>query len=299
MQPQQTVWKRLIPCNLCGSTSQPELYADEIGDGVAPTDYGFSEETRKTYRIVRCQDCGLIFTNPMPSLITAYEEEIDDTYLSTEAQRHVTAARAVQKILKYKTAGRLLDVGCSTGIFLDEAAKHFKVEGLELSKWAAARASQRHRVHRVTLDDFKPDERYDVVTLFGVIEHFEDPKSQLVHIGKLLKPGGLAVIYTGDVDAWLPRLLGKKWWWYQGMHLYYFSHRTLSRMVSDAGMQEIAYDLQTVDFELRSLATSINRYPIGRLTSPILNLPGIRNITVPLRLSGEMTLYALAKPHGS
>lgn len=295
----ERVVKKLIPCNLCGGEHHTELYPDELGDAAAPTDYGFSQETRKTYRIVRCDDCGLIFTNPMPSLITSYEEEIDDVYLSTEAQRSITAQRALKKILTYKTSGRLLDVGCSTGIFLDQAAKHFTVEGLELSKWAVARAAQRHRVHRVTLDDFKPAELYDVVTLYGVIEHFEDPKSQLVHIGKLLKPGGLAVIYTGDADAWLPRLLKKKWWWYQGMHLYYFSHTTLRRMLADSGMAEVGYDLQTVDFELRSLATSLNRYSLGRLTSPILNLPGIRNIRVPLRLSGEMVLYAVKKPAAS
>jgi SAM-dependent methyltransferase len=284
--------KRLIACNVCGGRDHVELYPDEVGNRSAPTDYGFSPETRKTYRIVRCRSCGLIFTNPMPSLIASYEGQVDETYLASQRQRYVTARRAVRKILRFKTGGRLLDVGCSTGIFLDEASKHFDVEGLELSRWAAARAAKKHMVHQVTLDKLDAGKPFDVVTLFGVIEHFEDPKAELANVRRLMRPGGLLVIYTGDVDAWLPRLLKKKWWWYQGMHFYYFSHDTLSRMLVDLGFEDVRYDIHTVDFELGSLAVSLNRYSVGRLLNSILTLPGLRNISVPLRLSGEMLLFA-------
>jgi len=287
-----TVEKRQITCNVCGGFNHVELYPDELGDEAAPTDYGFSPATRKTYRIVKCRDCGLIFTNPMPSLISSYEGQVDDVYLSTEQQRHLTARRAVGKIRKFKTGGRLLDVGCSTGVFLDEAAKYFEVEGLELSNWAATRAAARHKVHRMTLENLDVSRPFDVVTLFGVIEHFEDPKAELEKARRLLNRNGLLVIYTGDVDAWLPRLLGKKWWWYQGMHFYYFSHATLGRVLSDLGFSEMAYDIHTVDFELRSLAMSLNRYSITRPLRSLLNVGALRNRTLPLRLSGEMLLFA-------
>ena len=75
--------------------------------------------------------------------------------------------------------------------------------------------------------------------LIGVIEHFEDPVRELRLIHRVLKPGGLFVIYTGDVDAWLPRLLGKKWWWYPGMHVFYFSLNTSKAMLDKCGFKVI------------------------------------------------------------
>ena len=66
--------KRQIPCNLCGSESFALLYPVELGAAAATVDYQFSRQTRKTYQIVKCDKCGLIFTNPMPALQASYEE---------------------------------------------------------------------------------------------------------------------------------------------------------------------------------------------------------------------------------
>lgn len=286
------VEKRDLPCSVCDSTDFSVLYPDELGDQVPPVDYNFTEDTRKTYQIVKCRVCDFIFTNPMPVLSEAYVENVDDVYLQSSPQRLRAAQKAVEKILKIKTSGKLLDIGCAAGLFLDAAEKHFSVEGLELSNWAADIASKKHTVHRKTLSQLNFSEKFDVITLWGVIEHFENPRAEMEAVHAALKPGGIAVIYTGDVDAWLPRLLQKKWWWYQGMHLMYFSNRTLSRLLNRIGFDVVKYDHQTVYFQLFSLANSLNRYRIGKLISPILCLPWIKNIMVPLTLSGEMVLYA-------
>jgi SAM-dependent methyltransferase len=286
------LYKRIVACNICGSAEQRELYSDELGERAAPTGYDFTPETRKTYRIVKCSNCGLVFTNPMPTLLESYADHVDQTYLSSQPQRRSTARRSVQRLLRHVRGGRLLDIGCSIGIFLDEASPHFEVEGLELSRWAAAIASQRHRVHQVTLKEFQPTRPFDAITLWGVIEHFEDPRAELSRIHGLLAGQGVLAIYTGDLDASLPRLLGKKWWWFQGMHLHYFSCRTLSRLLGDAGFEVLSYELMTVDFELHSLAVSLNRYSFGRWLGPILSSRPLRSIKVPLRLSGEMILFA-------
>jgi SAM-dependent methyltransferase len=291
--PPGAVPKRLIPCNLCGSERFETLFPDELGAELPLVDYDFRPETRKTFEIVRCTGCGLVFTNPMPDLRTAYQDVVDPIYLASQEQRRQTARHALQGILKHVPAGgRLLDVGCNTGLFLDEAASSFRVEGVELSQWAAAEAAKRHTVHTVPISELDLPASFDVVTLFGVIEHFDDPLRELQAMARVLKPGGLFVVYTGDVDAWLPRLLGKRWWWYQGMHLYYFSLKTLTRMLDKAGFDVVANTNHVVYFQLFSLAKSLNRYAVGRLVSPALNWPFLKHRMVGLQLSGEMLVYS-------
>lgn len=287
--------KNRINCNLCGSDRHDLIYPDELGDQIAATGYDFSERTRRTYAIVRCSSCGLVFCDPMPSLSAAYVNQVDSTYLRSEAQRQITAKRSVAALRRFVPGGRLLDIGCATGIFLDAASAYFSVEGIELSRWAAEIAGRKHLVHTCPLAKFPQQAEYDVATLWGVIEHFEDPIAELRAIHRLLNPGGLIVIYTGDIDSWLPRLLGKKWWWFQGMHIYYFSLKSLTKMLERVGFEVVFNDLLTVDFQLFSLGISLRRYRIGGLLAPLLNIPLLRNICIPLRLSGEMVVYARKK----
>ena len=285
--------KTLVPCNLCAGKQFKLLYEDELGDTVPPVDYDFRPETRKTFAIVRCEDCGLVFTNPVPDLRDAYKDVIDPIYVASEKQRRETARHVLQAIRQHvPEGGRLLDVGCNTGLFLDEAAQFFKVEGVELSQWAAAEAAKRHLVHALPISELAFGGEFDVVTLFGVVEHFDDPMRELQAIARVLKPGGIFVIYTGDVDAWLPRLLGKRWWWFQGMHLFYFSLRTLSKMLQRAGFDVVAHDNYVVYFQLYSLANSLSRYAIGRLFRPILTLPVLRDRMIGLKLSGELLVFS-------
>lgn len=282
--------KHDVPCNVCGSHNLAEIYADELGDTPPPVDYNFSQETRKTFRIVRCSDCGLVFTNPMPQLSDAYTETVDHVYLESSAQRERAAEFAVNVLARYKDGGRLLDVGCNAGLFLNAAAKRFQVEGVELSSWSADIASRQHKVYCQPISALGLKGQYDVITMWGVIEHLEDPRRELKALFEALKPEGIAAFYTGDLDAWLPRLLGKKWWWYQGMHLFYFSRRTLTKLIESIGFQVVEYRTHRLYFQLFSLAKSLNRYWVGRLVSPVLNLSILRNIMVPLQISGEMLL---------
>jgi hypothetical protein len=141
-----TVPKSDIPCNSCGSRDLVELYPDELGDDLPPVDYRFSPDTRRTFRIVRCAKCGLVFTHPMPSLSKLYEDTVDPVYMESSSQRRKAAEFAVEVLARHKPSGRLLDVGCNIGLFLDAADKRYESDGLELSAWAASLAGKRHKV---------------------------------------------------------------------------------------------------------------------------------------------------------
>ncbi len=289
------VEKHNISCNLCGSHKYDVIFEDELGDSIPPLDHDFSPTTRLTYRIVRCNNCRLVYTNPMPRISSFYSDTVDEVYIASEIQRKKTAEVVIQDILKHKPDGHLLDIGCSTGIFLDVACDNFTVEGIETSLWAQNIASKKHVVHKVPLSELELPNVFDVVTMFGVIEHFEDPRAEIMRIHKSLKQGGLLVIYTGDVDSLMARLLGKRWWWYQGMHTYYFSKATCAQLLSDCGFTVVQVKNHAIYFKLFSLAISMRRYWIGKLLSPLLNLPLVKNLMLPLSLSGEMLMFAFKK----
>lgn len=134
--------------------------------------------------------------------------------------------------------------------------------------------------------------RFDVATMWGVIEHLDHPRRELASVHDLLQPGGTLFLYTGDRSALIPRLLGKKWWWYQGMHIQYFSRSTLSRLLNDIGFSVVAVRRLPVYFSLASLGQSLNRY---RVAAPIvwaLNRLPNEHLLVRITLSGEMLIVA-------
>lgn len=284
--------ERMVPCNVCGTKDFNVHYEDELKGESPSVDYRFTPQTRKTFQIVQCASCDLIFTNPMPKMEMYYQATEDDVYEQYAPQQVLTAKKVLNRIRKEKSSGKLLDVGCATGVFLNEASQYFQVEGIELSKWSAERASKKFTIHSKPLSAFDWKEKYDVITLFGVIEHFEDPRIEMEAAFRALRPGGLLVLYTGDVDAFLPKLLGKSWWWYQGMHLFYFSKRTLSRLLKTIGFEEPATQNYTVYFSLPALANSLNRYKFFKWLRPVFEWKGLQSLFIPLTLSGEMLLLS-------
>ena len=130
------------------------------------------------------------------------------------------------------------------------------------------------------------------VKIDGVIEHFSDPSLEIAAAFQALTPGGYIFIYTGDKNAILPRLLKKKWWWYQGMHLQYFSKSSLRHLIERTGFVYIHSRRFPLFFSLNSLSTSMNRYPLLRPISKILASRLLNSMHIRISISGEMMLIA-------
>ena len=132
----------------------------------------------------------------------------------------------------------MLDVGCHLGMFLEVARERgWDVTGVEPSRWSVEQARDAGLdVRHGTLETVHfPDESFDVVTMWDVVEHLPDPLAELKRMHRILRPDGLLALSTMNVDALFPRLAGRRWPWYMQMHLVYFSRRTLHNMLTKAG----------------------------------------------------------------
>ncbi|MFZ4813514.1 MAG: class I SAM-dependent methyltransferase, partial [Phototrophicaceae bacterium] len=140
---------------------------------------------------------------------------------------------------------KLLDVGCAAGFFIDEASKRgWQVEGLDVSSFAVDYVKTRfgHRAYNVPLIDADlPNNSYDLVGMWDVIEHVPDPKANIQRAAELLRSGGVFSLITPDVGSWVAQLTGRRWIGYKlsEEHVYYFSVKTLSRMLNEAGFDVI------------------------------------------------------------
>lgn len=178
-------------CPVCGESACRERYPDELVGRFPTVDYNFSPETRLTYQILDCLTCDHQFAVPPIDIKGLYSETHDEVYLSSKSQRQRSASDWLSIVREYApNAKSLIDIGCSVGIFLDSASEYFDVHGVELSIWAAEIAAKRHSVSLSPLSSSPPKQRFDIATMWGVIEHLEDSKREVNAIQNALSEGG-------------------------------------------------------------------------------------------------------------
>jgi 2-polyprenyl-3-methyl-5-hydroxy-6-metoxy-1,4-benzoquinol methylase len=176
---------------------------------------------------------------------------------------------------------RLLDHGCGTGVFLEIARRRgYEVFGIDVSAWAieTLRRERGLPAAQATLEaGWGEDGSFDVVTSWDVLEHSPDPARTLVHIRRLLRPAGVLVLTTPDLEGVDARLLGRLWYGYTKIpeHYYFYSRRTLASLVRKAGLEPVAF--RRWGF-VRDLAFVLHK------VAAVLRLPGAEGVAD--RLSG-------------
>ncbi len=228
-------------CNLCG-WKEFEIIEDEE----AP------------FRVLGCKMCSLVFVHPQPEsevLATHYDEDYYRAWTGPQKRERIKMwAARLDRVEKYKQEGRLLDVGCGDGVFLDLAKKRgWKVVGTELSSFAALRASdllEEDIFCGGLLDAGYPEKYFDVVTLWHVLEHVQNPLKYLTEVRRIIKSDGLLVIAVPNVNNIVMqvayRLIRRKRIKFYSredreIHLYHFSVDTLMKYLSRTGFSCLSY----------------------------------------------------------
>ncbi len=235
--------ERLNKCPLCKSGLF--LNYTEIKD------YTVSKET---FIICKCQNCSLLFTNPRPK-----EEKIGPYYDFPEYYSHEKNNKSITQIVynkvrdyavtekvklisSLKEPGKILDYGCGTGEFL-QAAKlsGWNVKGIEPTPKARNQANQLldgKVIENIELLDEK--KKFDVISLFHVLEHIHSLRKTVKRIIKHLKSDGYILIAVPNPESYDAKKYGNDWaGWDVPRHLYHFNQTSLKNF-------EQLFDLELV-----------------------------------------------------
>jgi MoaA/NifB/PqqE/SkfB family radical SAM enzyme/SAM-dependent methyltransferase len=227
-----------VPCPVCDADS-PEHVIE------APD---FETPYANRFNVVRCGDCGMMYTSPRPSMEDLFRYFYADHYVCytrsglADAIRETYLCRTRYKALKdlIPENGRFLDVGCAYGYFLDYLQKNTRWEahGCEPNREMAQKA--RHNglsVRATTLAQAGyPDNYFDLVYMSHVLEHVPDLRETIREVFRILKPGGLFITENPDADAPTRKPLGEAWWGYHlPRHLSHFNAETIGRLLKSYG----------------------------------------------------------------
>lgn len=265
---------RYVICNFCGEDDSeplnrgPDLLLNRDGD----------------FQLVRCRNCGLIYQNPqltLDELAEHYPENYDpyqESVTSLGFTQRISAQHGLSRRLKLLTRyaqppGRLLDVGCATGLFLNAAHQQgWQVEGVELSTHAAEYARRQFglSVFQGTLEQASFSAgTFDVVTMWDVLEHVIDPRETVREVARVLRPGGLLALSLPNPRAIQARVFGSSWvGWDRPRHLHIFTPDVLTAYLREAGFKDPAFVSQggRLGLSLISLRMFLNQrhVPVDR-----------------------------------
>lgn len=267
--------------------------------------------TWKTMLIARCTACGVVCSNPRPDEAELLRLYGDGTLLGAPAENEVNNkiefpawklkehAHILRTLAGFGVrGGKLLDVGCLWGSFIEFARRNgFLVSGIEPYGPAAAYARNVLQLD-VTCGSLNTvslaTSSFDAITILDVIEHLRDPMQDLRTMLGLLRPNGVLVVVTPNVDGLLVRVLGLKrrtfrqpWCPIDDLpwHLWGFTPSTIARAAFRAG-----YQIERVEGLLPSVFTT--NLGAGGNFWKRLGLAGVGGVSRLLGQSDRIAAYA-------
>jgi 2-polyprenyl-3-methyl-5-hydroxy-6-metoxy-1,4-benzoquinol methylase len=227
----------MISCELCGSENPRTVLTSPQLDGP----------------LVQCRSCGFRYVGQRHSQLTfgsgagaasdvvervqSANANIRNLRLEEEHRLGVLNARwRLELILQFRPSGRLLEVGCARGDFLSVAREKFEVSGVEPNPDLADDAAKVAPIHRDVIETLTWRD-FDVISSFHVIEHVDSPKRFVSAMAERIKPGGLLVLETPNIDALPFRIMKSRWRQFIPEHYFFFDRASITKLLSESGFR--------------------------------------------------------------
>ncbi len=212
--------------------------------------------TQEEFEIIECKDCKLLFTSPCPTpdIIGNYYKSED--YLSHNENKKGLIPmiyNCVKKINiknKYNITVKnqsseinILDIGCGVGDFLFYAKqKGCSVMGIEPDEKARKIAEKKLETKILSPNDLEnlPDNSFDIITMWHVLEHVADLKTEIYHIERILKKDGKLILALPNYKSFDAEYYKDKWAAYDiPRHLMHFSQESIRNIFNTTKLKLI------------------------------------------------------------
>lgn len=224
--------------------SCPICYQTDFYTGMRCTDFSVSQET---FTIIVCRSCGHKMTKPLPQDLALYYQSasyhphdiskkgfIEKLY---ERIRRINLNFKFKQLKSQSTNPKLLDFGCGTGEFLEYCkTKNWIVKGYEPNTKART-ITESKGIEMLTLDDLvKKTDKFDIITLWHVLEHVDDLNQIIKLLENCLSPNGRIYIAVPNHRSLDAKLYGNFWAaWDVPRHINHFSSQTLFKLFQKHG----------------------------------------------------------------
>ncbi|MGD1847181.1 MAG: class I SAM-dependent methyltransferase [Salibacteraceae bacterium] len=269
-------------CTYCKAKSSTPLY---------PT----SDIFGLNYYMHRCKECSAVVLHPPPSIEEIMELPYDETYYGEGEKKFSPLIEAVldyfrssraRLLNKYlKGSGRILDIGCGNGIFLDSMTHQgdYEIYGIELDGESARRAAQVPNIHLqigpLSWEDY-PENHFDAITLFHVFEHLTEPRETLEIMERILKPDGTLILSFPNIDSWQSRWFKGNWFHLDPpRHLFFFTPKDFKREMNGLGFEVVKEKHFNVEYNPYGIQQSLLNYVVPKRDVLYEHLKGNKGYT--------------------
>ncbi len=215
-----------------------------------------------------CKDCLFVFSNPYvpEEEIVAFYSRLEDREYSMEAEGRSKNFKTILKRLKRIrtdmeiSGNRLLDIGAASGIFLHLARQEgYEIYGIEPSEFLVKEAEKQYNIKlfKGTVEDYKPKEKFSIITLLDIIEHLVEPDAFMTKVDALIEENGILVLVTPDINSLAARLAGKRWWHFRVAHINFFNLHSLRFLLQKHDYEIILKKKYVWNFSLFYLVTRL------------------------------------------